>query len=352
MSAIVIYSIVLILVTPPLGAYMYRVYTRERIGRIEGVIYRLIGVDPTVEQSWRRYGAGVLWFSLFGMLLLYVLFRLQGALPLNPLGLPGVDTYVSFNTASSFVTNTNWQAYGGESTMSYLSQMLGLTFQNFVSAAAGMAVLIAMVRGFPEHTGRESGSRPNGLLVLHPPEDEATVREVLPRLNGQGIPTDLLTPEEITTEWPAFDLSGIGLGAHELDAGASFDIASYFFSAAAIDANLSTGSVTGEGTDTLTGIEVLEGSRDDTLTGDEGGNSFMPGDGDDIIDGGGGLTDEVSYFYSANAVTVDLGGGTATGEGTDSITGIESFYGSPFDDTIVGDANPNELWGGAGDKQP
>ena len=148
MSAIVLYSILLILVTPPLGAYMYRVYTRERIGRIEGAIYRVIGVDPTTEQSWRRYGGSVLWFSLLSMLLLFALLRLQGSLPLNPLGLRGVDTYVAFNTASSFVTNTNWQPYGGESTMSYLSQMLGLTFQNFVSAAVGMAVLIAMIRGF------------------------------------------------------------------------------------------------------------------------------------------------------------------------------------------------------------
>jgi potassium-transporting ATPase potassium-binding subunit len=158
MPAIVIYAILLVLVTPPLGAHMYRVYTRERIGRIEGVIYRVIGVDPTAEQSWRRYGAGVLWFSLFSMLLLYALFRLQGSLPLNPLGLPGVDRYVAFNTASSFITNTNWQTYGGEFTMSYLSQMLGLTFQNFVSAAVGMAVLIALIRGFTRSKTDELGN--------------------------------------------------------------------------------------------------------------------------------------------------------------------------------------------------
>jgi K+-transporting ATPase ATPase A chain len=155
---IVVYAVLLILVTPPLGAYMYRVYTRERIGRVEGVVYRLIGVDPTIEQSWRRYASGVLWFSAFGMLLLYVLLRLQGSLPLNPTDMPAVDKYVAFNTASSFTTNTNWQAYGGESTMSYLSQMLGLTFQNFVSAAVGMAVLVAMIRGFTRSKREELGN--------------------------------------------------------------------------------------------------------------------------------------------------------------------------------------------------
>jgi K+-transporting ATPase ATPase A chain len=158
MATIVVYSILLILITPPLGAYMYRVYTRERIGRIEGAIYRLIGVDPTVDQSWRRYASGVLWFSAISMLALYALFRLQSSLPLNPTDMPAVDKYVAFNTASSFVTNTNWQAYGGEFTMSYLSQMLGLTFQNFVSAAVGMAVLVAMIRGFTRSKREELGN--------------------------------------------------------------------------------------------------------------------------------------------------------------------------------------------------
>ena len=100
----------------------------------------------------------MLWFSLFSMLLLYLLLRLQGSLPLNPLDLPAVDKYVAFNTASSFTTNTNWQAYGGESTMSYLSQMLGLTVQNFVSASVGMAVLIAMIRGFTRRGTDELGN--------------------------------------------------------------------------------------------------------------------------------------------------------------------------------------------------
>jgi potassium-transporting ATPase potassium-binding subunit len=148
MATIVLYSLLLIVLTPPLGAYMYRVYTREGTGRLERVVYRVIGVNPAAEQSWRRYTSGVLWFSAVSMVFIYALFRFQGHLPLNPQGLPAVNPYVSFNTAASFVTNTNWQAYSGETTMSYLSQMLALTFQNFLSAAVGMAVLIAMIRGF------------------------------------------------------------------------------------------------------------------------------------------------------------------------------------------------------------
>jgi K+-transporting ATPase ATPase A chain len=148
MGTIVVYSVLLIVLTPPLGAYMYRVYTRPGRGRIEGVVYRLIGVNPDAEQSWRRYASSVLWFSTVSMIFIYVLFRIQNHAPLNPQGLPAVNPYVSFNTAASFTTNTNWQVYGGETTMSYLSQMLALTFQNFLSAAVGMAVLIAMIRGF------------------------------------------------------------------------------------------------------------------------------------------------------------------------------------------------------------
>ncbi len=148
MGTIVIYSLLLIALTPPLGSYMHRVYTRPERGRVENLVYRLIGVNPDAEQSWRRYASSVLWFSAISMVFIYVLFRIQSHLPANPQALPSVNPYVSFNTAASFVTNTNWQAYSGETTMSYLSQMLALTFQNFLSAAVGMAVLIAMIRGF------------------------------------------------------------------------------------------------------------------------------------------------------------------------------------------------------------
>ncbi|HKN80984.1 MAG TPA: potassium-transporting ATPase subunit KdpA, partial [Actinomycetota bacterium] len=158
MVTIVVYILLLIALTPPLGSYMYRVYRREDIGRAEGVVYRLIGVNPTLEQSWRRYATACLSFSLLSMLFLYAMFRLQNHLPLNPVGLGAVDQYVSFNTSSSFITNTNWQAYGGETTMTYLSQMLALTFQNFASAAAGIAVLIALFRGFVRSKTDELGN--------------------------------------------------------------------------------------------------------------------------------------------------------------------------------------------------
>jgi K+-transporting ATPase ATPase A chain len=158
MGTIVLFSILLILLTPPLGAYMYRVYTRPERGRLENAVYRLIGVNPDAEQTWRRYASSVMWFSAISMLFIYVLMRLQGHLPLNPQGLSAVNPYVSFNTAASFVTNTNWQVYGGETTMSYLTQMLSLTFQNFLSAAVGMAVLIAMIRGFTRHQSDSLGN--------------------------------------------------------------------------------------------------------------------------------------------------------------------------------------------------
>jgi K+-transporting ATPase ATPase A chain len=148
MPAIVLYLVLLVALTPPLGAFIYRVYARERIGRVEHLVYRLIGVNPTIEQTWRRYAVSCLWFSAASMVALFVVFRAQGVLPLNPQGLPAIGSAVSFNTAASFASNTNWQAYGGESTMSHLSQMLALTFQNFVSAAVGMAVLVALMRGF------------------------------------------------------------------------------------------------------------------------------------------------------------------------------------------------------------
>ena len=148
MITIVVYLLLLIALTPPLGAYLHRVYTREQTGRLEHAVYLIIGVNPDAEQSWRRYATAVLWFSVSSMAFVYLVLRGQQHLPLNPEGFAGVNPYLSFNTAASFMTNTNWQSYGGETTMSYLTQMLALTFQNFVSAAVGIAVVIAMIRGF------------------------------------------------------------------------------------------------------------------------------------------------------------------------------------------------------------
>ena len=121
----------------------------QRIGGwLERLIYRGAGVDPARDMSWIDYALAMLWFNLLGALVVYALQRLQQWLPLNPQDMAAVSPDSSFNTATSFVTNTNWQGYGGESTMSYLTQMLGLGVQNFVSAATGMAVLVALIRGF------------------------------------------------------------------------------------------------------------------------------------------------------------------------------------------------------------
>jgi K+-transporting ATPase ATPase A chain len=149
-----LYVVVLLLAAKPLGAYMARVYSGEptwmgrALGPVERVTYRLSGVDPAREMSWVRYALAAMLFNLLGLLVVYALQRLQGWLPLNPQGLGPVSADSSFNTAVSFATNTNWQGYGGETTMSYLTQTLGLTVQNFVSAATGMAVLVALIRGF------------------------------------------------------------------------------------------------------------------------------------------------------------------------------------------------------------
>lgn len=148
MATVVLYFALLVALTPVLGTWMYRVYTNERIGRIEGAVYRLCAIRPTVEQNWQRYASSVLWFSGFCFLVLYLVMRLQGVLPLNPRALPGVEPGVAFNTAVSFITNTNWQAYAGETTMSYLTDTVALTSQSFISAAVGMAVLVAFTRGF------------------------------------------------------------------------------------------------------------------------------------------------------------------------------------------------------------
>src|SRR6478609_852325 len=115
---------------------------------VERAVYRLARIDPTTEMTWQQYARAVLAFGFVSVLAVYGVQRLQAVLPLNPEGQPAVSPDSSFNTAVSFVTNTNWQGYGGESTMSYLTQMTALTVQNFLSAAAGMAVLVALIRGF------------------------------------------------------------------------------------------------------------------------------------------------------------------------------------------------------------
>jgi potassium-transporting ATPase potassium-binding subunit len=161
---LVLYLVVLIALAKPLGAYMARVYqgqpfALERgLGWLERLIYRSSGVRPAEEMGWKTYAASMLLFNFCGVLAVYLLQRLQGVLPLNPQGLGAVSPDSSFNTAVSFATNTNWQGYGGESTMSYLTQMLALTVQNFLSAATGMAVLVALIRGFARRSAQTIGN--------------------------------------------------------------------------------------------------------------------------------------------------------------------------------------------------
>ncbi len=150
----VLYLAILVVLAIPLGAYMKKVMNGEKtfLSRIltpcENAVYKVMRVKVDEQMNWKKYLASVLTFSGIGLIFLFLLQLLQGVLPFNPQKLPGVKWDLSFNTASSFVTNTNWQAYSGESTLSYLSQALGLTVQNFVSAATGIAVLFAMIRGF------------------------------------------------------------------------------------------------------------------------------------------------------------------------------------------------------------
>jgi potassium-transporting ATPase potassium-binding subunit len=159
-----VYLGVLLVLVKPLGWYMAQVFESQPVwlntfGRpIENLIYRIARVKDSEEMQWTQYAAAVLLFNVLGFIAVYALQRLQGVLPLNPQGLGAVSPDSSFNTAISFATNTNWQGYGGESTMGYLTQMLGLAVQNFFSAATGIAVVIAMIRGFARHTAQSIGN--------------------------------------------------------------------------------------------------------------------------------------------------------------------------------------------------
>ena len=146
---LLLYLVVLLVLVKPLGWFMARVYQGKScgldrvLGPVERVIYRIAGVNGLQEMGWKTYAAAVMLFSTVGLLFVYGLQRVQGMLWMNPQGFGAASPDSSFNTSISFVTNTNWQGYGGETTLSYLTQMLGLTVQNFVSAATGMAILVA-----------------------------------------------------------------------------------------------------------------------------------------------------------------------------------------------------------------
>jgi K+-transporting ATPase ATPase A chain len=161
---ILLYCAIIIAITPVLGGYMTRVFNGERtflspiLRPVEITIYKIAGVDEQREQNWLVYTIGMLLFHVGGFLILYALIRTQALLPFNPAGQSAVEEGLSFNTAISFITNTNWQNYGGESTLSYLVQMLGLTHQNFLSAATGIVLALALIRGFARHSARTVGN--------------------------------------------------------------------------------------------------------------------------------------------------------------------------------------------------
>ncbi|RWI13899.1 potassium-transporting ATPase subunit KdpA [Mesorhizobium sp.] len=161
---ILVYCGIVVLLVKPLGGYMYRVFSGDRtllspiLAPVERGLYRISGTSEREQQHWTTYAAALLFFNLAGFVVLYALQRLQGSLPYNPAGMSGVEPGLAFNTAASFMTNTNWQNYGGESTMSYLVQMAGLTVQNFLSAATGIAIAIALIRGFTKASGKSIGN--------------------------------------------------------------------------------------------------------------------------------------------------------------------------------------------------
>jgi potassium-transporting ATPase potassium-binding subunit len=163
-AQIALYCAIVVALVKPLGWYMTRVFSGERtflspiLRPVETGLYKISGVNESAEQDWVRYTVSMLLFHVGGFLILYVLLRAQGFLPFNPQGMTAVAPDLSFNTAVSFITNTNWQNYGGETTLSYLVQMLGLTHQNFLSAATGIVLAIALIRGFARHSSRNIGN--------------------------------------------------------------------------------------------------------------------------------------------------------------------------------------------------
>jgi K+-transporting ATPase ATPase A chain len=215
-----LFSALVLLTTRPLGAYMVRVFEGDSrplpriLGPIERILFRVSGVDPSREQTWGGYAGSLLALSAFSLLVTYAILRLQHLLPLNPQKFPAVDPALAFNTSASFTTNTNWQAYGGESTMSYLSQMAGLAWHNFISAAAGIGVAIALARGL---TRRQAPDAPRTLGNFWADLIRATVYLLLPLslifallLVSQGVIQNLSAYREVTTVEGAKQVVALG----------------------------------------------------------------------------------------------------------------------------------------------
>ena len=193
LALIAVYLLVVLLCVKPMGLYISNVMEGRpiwplRVGaRAERLIYRWSGVDPAAEMGWKKYALALVLFNALGALAVYALQRLQVWLPLNPQQFPNVSPDSSFNTAVSFITNTNWQGYSGESTMSYLTQMAGLAVQNFLSAATGIVVAIALIRGLARHSAKTIGNFWVGYHPLHTLHPVAALdgARALSRLTGR-----------------------------------------------------------------------------------------------------------------------------------------------------------------------
>ena len=196
-----LFLVVLLLTVKPLGTYIANVMEgRFRLaGKIESPIYRLCGIRQDEEMGWLKYAFAILLFNFIGVLVVYALQRLQADLPLNPQAFPNISPDSSFNTAMSFATNTNWQGYGGESTMSYLTQMLALAVQNFLSAATGIVVVIALIRGFARHSAKTVGNAWVDLtrITLHVLLPISVVYAVF--LTSQGVIQNFDAYKDVTT---------------------------------------------------------------------------------------------------------------------------------------------------------
>ncbi len=210
-----IFLAMVILLAKPLGIYMARVYEGKPaglnvlLGPVERWIYRLSGIHPEAGMSWKGYAVAMMLFNGIGIAVVYALLRLQAHLPLNPMSMSGVTPDLAFNTAVSFATNTNWQSYGGETTLSYLAQMVGLTVQNFMSAATGMAVLVALIRGFVQKKAETIGNFWVDLV-------RTTLYILLPLslllailLVSQGVVQTFKPYEKVTLLQPVMDGNGV-----------------------------------------------------------------------------------------------------------------------------------------------
>jgi K+-transporting ATPase ATPase A chain len=206
---ITFFAVVIAVLTKPIGIFMHKVLERKRhplarvLGPVERGIYRICGIEPDRQQGWREYIFALLAFSTFGLLVTYAIQRLQQVLPFNPQHLPGVEPALAFNTAVSFTTNTNWQSYVGETTMSYLTQMAGLAWHNFTSAAAGIAVAVALARGI---TRKSDDKAPGTIGNFWADVVRSTVYVLIPLsavfallLTSQGVIQNLSPYREVTT---------------------------------------------------------------------------------------------------------------------------------------------------------